>query len=418
MKSLILFAVVLNCLVCGEAWPCGPDWTYRGALPYEVLCARPTAQDPEQFLAGVYAVPWVPGSGGVYRSMPGDTLWQSTGLTDFRVWNLKTFIQCPGTLFAVTSGGLYRTGNDGAAWDSISRVTPVTRYDPIDLAISPYDTNEWVCAAYDFDMLGRLFVSRDAGQSWTGVYLGGRSSFLNYSTISSGTLYFSDLGYFDRLRVDNSEIDTVTVVSGNIVSIAVHPIQPWYYVLGERNLMRYDESTGNVIATALQDSVGFLANMKMTPMGTLLVSGLSGIYAVAEDLSHFEQVATGDLLGGLDYASDNLWIMSRVGSQVYCRSAPNTSIREASRTHMATISVYPNPFNPTTQIRYDLPKSGMVTLTVFDLLGREVVTLVDQRVSAGSYTIEWNAERYPGGMYFAVLEAGNKRMVQKMLLMK
>lgn len=79
---------------------------------------------------------------------------------------------------------------------------------------------------------------------------------------------------------------------------------------------------------------------------------------------------------------------------------------------------YPNPFNPTAQIRYDLPKSGWVTLKVFDLLGREVTTLVDRKVSAGSYSIEWSAAALPSGMYFAVLQAGNNQIIQKLLLLK
>lgn len=84
----------------------------------------------------------------------------------------------------------------------------------------------------------------------------------------------------------------------------------------------------------------------------------------------------------------------------------------------SAVSVYPNPFNPVTQIRYEIPTAGIVTLKVFDVLGREVTTLVDQSVNAGSYSIEWNAESYPSGMYFAVLHAGNGRMVQKMLLLR
>ncbi len=61
---------------------------------------------------------------------------------------------------------------------------------------------------------------------------------------------------------------------------------------------------------------------------------------------------------------------------------------------------YPNPFNPTTTISYQLPTQSHVTLKVFDVLGREVETLVDQMKAAGEYTATWNAEKVPSGVYF------------------
>ena len=61
---------------------------------------------------------------------------------------------------------------------------------------------------------------------------------------------------------------------------------------------------------------------------------------------------------------------------------------------------YPNPFNPTTTIRYSITKSQRVTLTVFDVLGKEVETLVDGEREAGTFKITWDATNYPSGVYF------------------
>ena len=61
---------------------------------------------------------------------------------------------------------------------------------------------------------------------------------------------------------------------------------------------------------------------------------------------------------------------------------------------------YPNPFNPSTNIRYDLPKNGIVKLVVFDELGREIKTLVNENQTAGTYETTFNASQYPSGVYF------------------
>ena len=84
---------------------------------------------------------------------------------------------------------------------------------------------------------------------------------------------------------------------------------------------------------------------------------------------------------------------------------------------------YPNPFNPVTKIQYDLPKDGRVRLTIYDLLGREVETIVDGVQEAGYKSIEWNAaggnrSNVSSGVYFYRLEAGNYRAVKKMMLLK
>lgn len=79
---------------------------------------------------------------------------------------------------------------------------------------------------------------------------------------------------------------------------------------------------------------------------------------------------------------------------------------------------YPNPFNPTTVIKFSLPKSGITTLEVFNILGEKVATLVDKKLSAGNYAFDFNAKNLPSGIYIYRLEANNFSAVRKMLLLK
>jgi len=79
---------------------------------------------------------------------------------------------------------------------------------------------------------------------------------------------------------------------------------------------------------------------------------------------------------------------------------------------------YPNPFNPVTQIRYTLEQSGNVTLRVFDVLGKEVATLVNENQNAGRHVVDFNASNFASGVYLYRLEAGSFLQVKKMILMK
>ncbi len=79
---------------------------------------------------------------------------------------------------------------------------------------------------------------------------------------------------------------------------------------------------------------------------------------------------------------------------------------------------YPNPFNPSTRITYSIPKSSFVTLKVYDILGNEIATLVNQTQDAGNYNVSFNAENLSNGIYIYSLNADNFTDVKKMILMK
>ena len=79
---------------------------------------------------------------------------------------------------------------------------------------------------------------------------------------------------------------------------------------------------------------------------------------------------------------------------------------------------YPNPFNPSTLIRYAIPEQGIVTLRVYNLLGEEVVTLVDGFKNAGSYDVTFNASNLSSGIYFYQINSNNFVSTKKMILMK
>jgi Secretion system C-terminal sorting domain len=78
----------------------------------------------------------------------------------------------------------------------------------------------------------------------------------------------------------------------------------------------------------------------------------------------------------------------------------------------------PNPFNPSTTIRYSLAEKNLVRLTIFDVLGKEITKLVDAIQEAGPHSLQWNASHVASGTYFCRIEAGNFVQTNKMLLLK
>lgn len=87
-------------------------------------------------------------------------------------------------------------------------------------------------------------------------------------------------------------------------------------------------------------------------------------------------------------------------------------------TSFALAQNYPNPFNPTTQIAFDLPVASHLNLTIYNVLGQKVVTLIDGDMDAGSHVIGWDGASYSSGVYFYRISAGNFTETKKMLMLK
>ncbi len=88
------------------------------------------------------------------------------------------------------------------------------------------------------------------------------------------------------------------------------------------------------------------------------------------------------------------------------------------RTKYSLDQNYPNPFNPSTLIKYAVAKDGFVNVSIFNLLGEKVATLVNGNMKAGSYELNFNASHLSSGVYFYSIEAGDFKAVRKMMLMK
>lgn len=90
----------------------------------------------------------------------------------------------------------------------------------------------------------------------------------------------------------------------------------------------------------------------------------------------------------------------------------------AKNTNGGLSANYPNPFNPTTIIPYELPAAGHVTLEVFDMLGRRLALLVDEAVSAGRHEVRFDAGNLSSGVYLYRLQTGDVVQTRQMVLVK
>ncbi len=115
-----------------------------------------------------------------------------------------------------------------------------------------------------------------------------------------------------------------------------------------------------------------------------------------------------------DDAGSDFWAANLLSSTVTGVNDENIALPRECRLYQN----YPNPFNPSTNIGFSLPARSRILLRVFDLLGREVATLVNEEKPAGEYTVQWNAQSMPSGVYFYRIHAGTFTATKKVLLLR
>jgi hypothetical protein len=111
-----------------------------------------------------------------------------------------------------------------------------------------------------------------------------------------------------------------------------------------------------------------------------------------------------------------------VGTDVRAFRGAPAGVKEDAQAAIARIPKllqnYPNPFNPSTRIGFQIADRGRVSLKVFDMLGREVATLIDEEKQPGEYEVRWDAGDNASGVYLYRLAAGGSQQIRRLILVK
>jgi len=238
---------------------------------------------------------------------------------------------------------------------------------------------------------------------------GGAAGFIprigfNVATVASQTMN----GFYIKMQNTTSSTVSTWINTGWTVcynGAYTVPGTGWQYV--DLNLPFYWDGTSNLLIEICFNNSSYTSN---TTVYATASSGRNIHYH--SDLSTGDGCAIATTPGSTYTALPNISIVMNPG--------PNNITgdpRELPTTYSLSQN-YPNPFNPVTKINFAIPKQSFVTIKVFDILGREVKTLINENKSAGNYIVEFNASTLASGVYYYRIEAGDFRDVKKMILIK
>ncbi|MFA5832784.1 MAG: T9SS type A sorting domain-containing protein [Bacteroidota bacterium] len=210
------------------------------------------------------------------------------------------------------------------------------------------------------------------------------------STLGIGSLipltsYINKKLAADSLTAFRKDTIAFTLSSKNLV-----PFATWYYDPAGANKKKVNTGFDATKDFQRSDWKYYLDTMKLTyPTSRPAYTGADG----------------GQPAGSLMWWNLTVLDVEKSAAQI----APNTFTLDQN---------YPNPFNPSTTLSYKIAQAGFVSLKVYDLLGREVATLVNEVMQPGNYTAQWNASGFSSGIYFYKMDAGSFVSTKKMILMK
>ncbi|MFZ4592154.1 MAG: T9SS type A sorting domain-containing protein, partial [Ignavibacteria bacterium] len=196
--------------------------------------------------------------------------------------------------------------------------------------------------------------------------------------------------------------------------------------------VKFNQAGGLVWANMDADSTFSLmlhAQLKMDSQNNIyLAAGTMTQMAVCKvknnGSSHWTIAVPGAYANGIDIGNDfSVYVVggNTSGATIRILQAGITSVTGNTNNVPSQYSLsqnFPNPFNPSTKITFGMSKSGNAELTVFDITGKAVKTLLNKQLSAGTYTVDFNASELPSGAYFYRLEANGFSETRKMLLTK
>ncbi|MCE1164175.1 MAG: T9SS type A sorting domain-containing protein [Bacteroidetes bacterium] len=347
---------------------------------------------------------------GVYVSTNNGTNWTLTALSGKLVYSLATL----GTdIYAgTTSNGVYRSTNNGTSWTQTS-LTTQTVY-----ALTVNGSSIFAGASGS-----GVYLSTNNGVNWTQNSL---SSHTVLSLATSGANDYAGTSIYGIYRSTNSGGNWAQT-SMNFSSLKALAITGSYYYAGAYSLTGsngfYRSTDGGTWALVGLNNINVLS---LAISGGDVIAGTeSGVFLSANNGTNWfnknQGFVTVPHIEAL-LVSNNYIYAGTYGQSVWRRTLTDIiEVRNISTEIPSEYSLsqnFPNPFNPSTGIRYAIPKDGAVKLTVYDELGREVVTLVNERQTAGTYEAVFDAANLTSGIYYYRLTTEGFSETRKMALIK
>ena len=371
------------------------------------------------------------GGGGLFVSADNGVSWREDTTAGLSQYEITSLIESGEDLFISTGGaGLFRSRDYGLTWSAVdsgldnpvNTGLKVTSFSSLAASGAKVYASDWW-----------VFRSTNNGESWTYgsapilhkggadyqseiTALGLLDSVIFAGTSNTGLFCSTDEGE-SWTSIDNgftcTYVQTLATVDATI-----------FAATGDSGIFRSTDH--GAVWAAVNGGLTSLNVWSLAIVGKTIFAGTVGGGVFASTIGGTVWTAVNDGLAPTDVfrlaaSSTELYCATRFGGIWRRPLSEMTDVEmktNATPTQYVLRQNYPNPFNPSTTIKYELPKSSMVRLSVYDILGREVSVVVNERKNPGSYEVKFDGSSLASGVYFYRLQAGSFVQTRKLLLLR
>jgi photosystem II stability/assembly factor-like uncharacterized protein len=433
----------------------GLNWIIQDSFSKDNLITLTTSDSNTLFTGGEF--------GKLLKYTNGNSNWVSVsagfsnGMNDVQFFNSNTGYALRNKHFYDNNTGIIKTTNGGYNWSFY----PINAGSTILQAMSFVNELTGFVVGWANGSGYTTFRTSNGGVNWSNFNPGNNSNLQDVCFINSNTGFV--VGTIYIRKTTNSGLNwSLQTLSYNLNGISFPSVDTGYIVsepgsvlkttncgenwiikstlpYGLRCIYFINNNTGWVAAGRIYKTTNGGDNWQIqynfTPGGfnsmTWVdqnkgygVSGNGAIYYSDNGGANWytQKSYTGGWLTTVDFVDQNTgWIVGYDGIILHTTDGGLTTLFESINNIPIAFSLsqnYPNPFNPMTNIRFELPKSGFVELTIYDINGREITKLVQQQMNAGSYSVDWDASYHASGVYFYKLKTEELIETRKMVLLK
>jgi photosystem II stability/assembly factor-like uncharacterized protein len=341
------------------------------------------------------------GVGGVMRSLDGGISWEVITDSSMNSISSKAIAISYDSeenrrIFLGTDFGLFYSDDLGVTWQLCQNGIPIMECSGIE--VSQADNNIVFVSLFDSPNI-ELFRSVDRGINWirlSNIPQGVWSRFIVCDHVNRDVVY-ADMGVDVGVYKSTDCGDSWNSINNNlprddsffqVAGLAINPLNNQEIYLNSFGYGVYVSYNGGVSWSPFNNGLPRYCNITNIAINAMDTCQL---YGASEEFSawSYTRVPEG-VADDINYTPDKF----------------------------AILTSYPNPFNPTTTISFSLPHSGYVTLNIYSITGQKVATILDTYQQAGEYSIVWDASAYSSGLYLARLEAEDRIMTSKLLLLR
>lgn len=346
---------------------------------------------------------------GIHLSTDGGINWERVSV-DYKT--VRSFTEMSNGDILAYGNRIYKSTNQGQSWQFIRNNHPNTIYCAIKCS-----NNDLFYTADN-----GIYKSTDNGSTWHLSFYQ-QSYFYDIVSNANGDVFANS--NYKIFRSTNNGLNWVNIYTSpdELNVIAVSPSDK-IYVSKLRSILKSTDNGNTFTDLNLNIDVNFNHFLFLDNDKSVVATEKNGVY-------YFDGASCYPINNGLDIKyvwslaanAEGKVLAGTVKSGIYISNGPIgiNSISSEIPSQFSLFQNYPNPFNPSTKIKFQIPQTGLVALTslsVYDILGREVAILVNQQLRPGTYEVNWEASSFPSGVYFYSISSGSFKETRKMVLLK